>query len=358
MHDVAVLHDVLLAFDADLARVAAGFFRTQRHVVVVFDHFGADESLLEIGVDDAGRLRGLHAADVGPCARLVGAGGEERFEVEQFVGRFDQALDARLFETEIFEEHLPLLVALQLGDVGFGGGGDDEHFGFFVGDGRTDRLGVGVARGGALLIDVADVQHRFVGQQVEVGDQFAVLLLQFDRAGAAALLQHRFVLQQQFDLTFGVLVAAHGRLLLGLAQPVFDRFEVLELQLGVDDTLVAHGVDRAVHMGDVAVVEAAQYVDDGVRVADVGEELVAQSFAFRRAFDQSGDIDDFDGGRNHPLGFVDLGQPDEPPVGDGDYAHVGFDGAKGKVSRLRLRVGQAVEKGRFADVRKTHDATL
>ena len=67
---------------------------------------------------------------------------------------------------------------------------------------------------------------------------------------------------------------------------------------------------------------------------------------------------DFDGGRNHPLGFVDLGQPDEPPVGDGDYAHVGFDGAKGKVSRLRLRVGQAVEKGRFADVRKTHDATL
>ena len=111
-------------------------------------------------------------------------------------------------------------------------------------------------------------------------------------------------------------------------------------------------------MGDVAVVEAGQYVDDGVRVADVGEELVAQSFAFRRAFDQSGDIDDFDGGRNHPLGFVDLGQPDEPPVGDGDYAHVGFDGAKGKVRRLRLRVGQAVEKGRFADVRKTHDATL
>ena len=97
-------------------------------------------------------------------------------------------------------------------------------------------------------------------------------------------------------------------------QPVFDRFEVLELQLGVDDAFVAHGVDRAVHMGDVAVVEAAQYVDDGVRVADVGEELVAQSFAFRRAFDQSGDIDDFDGGRNHPLGFVDLGQLDEPPV--------------------------------------------
>ena len=138
-------------------------------------------------------------------------------ESEQFVGRFDQALDARLFEAEVFEEHLPLLVAFQLGDVGFGGGGDDEHFGFFVGDGRTDRLGVGVARSGALFIDVADVQHRFVGQQVEVGDQFAVLLLQFDRAGAAALLQHRFVLQQQFDLTFGVLVAAHGRLLLGLA---------------------------------------------------------------------------------------------------------------------------------------------
>ena len=56
MHDVAVLHHVLLTLNPDLALVAAGLFGTQRHIVVVLDDFGTDEAPLEIGVDDAGGL--------------------------------------------------------------------------------------------------------------------------------------------------------------------------------------------------------------------------------------------------------------------------------------------------------------
>ena len=41
MHDIPVLHHVLLAFDADAAGVAAGFLRSERHVVVVLDAPGA-----------------------------------------------------------------------------------------------------------------------------------------------------------------------------------------------------------------------------------------------------------------------------------------------------------------------------
>ena len=111
-------------------------------------------------------------------------------------------------------------------------------------------------------------------------------------------------------------------------------------------------------MGDVAVVEAAEHVDDRIRVPDVPEEFVPQPFTFRGALDQSGDIDDLDRGGNHPLGVVDLGQPDQPLVGYGDDAHVGVDGAEGEIGRLCLGVGQAVEEGRFSDVRKTHDAAL
>jgi len=99
-------------------------------------------------------------------------------------------------------------------------------------------------------------------------------------------------------------------------------------------------------------------VDDRVGVADVAEEFVAQPFAFRSAFHQSRDVDDLDRRGDHALGIVDLGQPDQPLVGDRDDAHVGLDGAKGEIRRLRLRVGQAVEKGRFTDVRQTDYAAL
>ncbi len=104
---------------------------------------------------------------------------------------------ARLPEAHVFEEHLPLLVALQFGDVGLGRRCDHEHFGLFVGDGGAHGLGVGVARHGALLVHVADVEHRFVGQQVQVGHQAAVLPVQFDRAGAPALFEGGLVLQEQ-----------------------------------------------------------------------------------------------------------------------------------------------------------------
>ena len=309
-------------------------------------------------MDDAGRLRGLHAARIGPGPGLVGSGGEERFEIEQFVGRFDEPRHARLPEAHVFEEHLPLLVALQFGDVGLGRRRYDQQFGLFVGDGGAHGLCVGVARHGALLVHVADVEHRFVGQQVQVGHQAAVLPVQFDRAGAPALFEGGLVLQEQLHGPLGLLVAARRGGLLRLGESVLDGLEVLELQLGVDDPLVAHGVDRPVHVGDVAVVEAAQDVDDGVRVPDVAEEFVAQSLALRGALDQSGDVHDFDGRGYYAFGVVDFGQPDQPFVGDGDYPHVGFYRAEGKVRRLRLRVRQAVEKGRFSDVRKTHDAAL
>ncbi len=62
MHDVAVLHDVVLAFEPHLAGVARAGLAAAGDVIVVGDGLGADEALLEIGVDDAGRLRRLGAA--------------------------------------------------------------------------------------------------------------------------------------------------------------------------------------------------------------------------------------------------------------------------------------------------------
>ena len=56
-------------------------------------------------------------------------------------------------------------------------------------------------------------------------------------------------------------------------------------------------VDLAGDVDDVVVLEAAHHVGDRVDLADVGEELVAEALALRRAGDEAGDVDELDRGR-------------------------------------------------------------
>jgi hypothetical protein len=54
MHDVAVSDDVLLAFEPELAGARAGL-AVERDIIGIGDGLGANESLLEIGVDHPSR---------------------------------------------------------------------------------------------------------------------------------------------------------------------------------------------------------------------------------------------------------------------------------------------------------------
>jgi hypothetical protein len=89
-------------------------------------------------------------------------------------------------------------------------------------------------------------------------------------------------------------------------QPLFQAVEIGQHQLGLDRLGVAHRIDAAFDMGDVAVLEAAQHMDDGVDLADIGEELVAQPLALRGAAHQAGDVDEFQAGRHDLLRLADL----------------------------------------------------
>src|SRR3546814_18977614 len=79
---------------------------------------------------------------------------------------------------------------------------------------------------------------------------------------------------------------------------------------------------------DVVVLETAQDVDDRVDLADIAEELVAQSFALRRAAHQSRDIDEGELGRDDLLAARDRGELVEPVVGARDIADVRLDRAE------------------------------
>ena len=339
MHDVAVLDDVLLAFDAELAGLADAGLATERNVVVVFDDLGADEAFLEVGVDDAGALRGLAAAHERPGTHLVGSGGEVGLQVEQVVGGAYQSRDAALVKSYLGQELLSLLPCVQLGDFALGLGGDDEHVGILALYGLADGLGVLVAGGGGGVIDVADVEYGLVGEQEELAGKLALVDgVELHRACGLTLVEGVFVGLEDRCLQLGRFVASGLGGLDGAGEAALDGLEVFELQLVVDNLLVADGVDAAVDVGDVVVVEAAQDVQDGVGLAYVGKELVAQALALAGAFDQAGDVDNLYRGGHYRTRLAHLDQLGEALVGNGDDAHVGLDGAEGEVCRLRLGV--------------------
>ena len=96
-------------------------------------------------------------------------------------------------------------------------------------------------------------------------------------------------------------------------------------------------------MGDVAVVEAPEHMDDGIRIPDVGKELVAQTFAPGRALDQTRDVDEFDHGGGEFLGVMLVAQPLEPLVRHGHNADVRVDGAERIVVRRNARICNCIK---------------
>src|SRR5687767_10129739 len=57
VHDVAFAHHVVLALEPHLPRFLGTLLAVARQKVRERDHLRADEATLEVGVDDAGRLR-------------------------------------------------------------------------------------------------------------------------------------------------------------------------------------------------------------------------------------------------------------------------------------------------------------
>ena len=96
-------------------------------------------------------------------------------------------------------------------------------------------------------------------------------------------------------------------------------------------------------------------MEDGVGLADVGEELVAEALAFRRAAHQARDVDHFQIGEDDLLALRELGERGEARVDDRHDADVRLDRAERIVRALRARGGECVEDRRFADVRQSDD---
>jgi hypothetical protein len=102
-------------------------------------------------------------------------------------------------------------------------------------------------------------------------------------------------------------LAAFRRLLdLGL-----HRLEVGEGQLDLEHPEV---LERVVGTGHVGVGEGPQHIDDGVDLADAGEEPVAEPLALAGPLDETADVGELHARRYHALGTAHRGQGVEPLV--------------------------------------------
>src|SRR6185436_12860349 len=123
---VAVAHDVLLALQAQLARFLRALLAAVRDEIIVRRHLRADEAALEVGMDDARRLRRGGAARDGPRAYLLRTRREIGVQAEKRVCGADHAVQAGLRHAKIREEELLVLVG-QVCDLRFDRRRDRHH---------------------------------------------------------------------------------------------------------------------------------------------------------------------------------------------------------------------------------------
>ena len=121
---------------------------------------------------------------------------------------------------------------------------------------------------------------------------------------------------------------------------------------------VRDGVDLARHVNDVVVFEAAHHIHNRIGLADVGQKLVAQTFAGAGTGHQTSDVDKLHDGWHHALGLDDGGQLRQTQIGHLDHTDIGFDGAKRVVFCGNARLGQRIEQGGFTNIGQADDAAF
>ena len=110
-------------------------------------------------------------------------------------------------------------------------------------------------------------------------------------------------------------------------------------------------------MGDVVVRKAAQDMGDRIDFPNMREKLVAEPFAARGTANQSGDVDEFELGRDDFSRLCEPGANREPLVRHRDPPDIGLDRAEWIIRRIgRGGRGERVEQGRFADIRQSDNA--
>ena len=155
MHDVTVLHHVLLAFHPEFSCFLYLLFGLVQKKVFTIEHLCLDEALFEVRMDDTGGLGGLVACMECPRTVFIRAGSKEGTHSQRMVGTADELVQPGFLQPHRLKELALLFLGLQHGNLRFNLAADDHHFrslGF--GDGSYG-LDIFILLYDAVFIDVA-----------------------------------------------------------------------------------------------------------------------------------------------------------------------------------------------------------
>ena len=310
-------------------------------------------------MDLAGSFRCRRALDNGPGAALIRAGRQEGLQAQEVERCLDQAVEAALRLAEVFEEGLGLFF-VELGDLRLDFCRDGDDFRALFGRVFLDLLDVRVlvvSRSDFVLGDVRDVERRLERQEIHLLDELEVILGEVDLACRRALVERGLDAAQDLVLDLRLFVAGL-RDLRELHDALLDDLEVSEAELRLDDVDVAQRVDAALDMRDVRIDEAAHDVCNGIDLADVLEEFIAEALALGRALDEASDVDEAHGGRCRLLRVVEFMQDLEARVWYGDDADIRLDRAEREVRGLCAGFRDGIEKRALADVRQADNTNF
>ena len=325
--------------------------------VAVAQGFGADEAAFEVGVNHACALRGLVACVERPGAAFLFACGKEGAETEDFVTLANDGVEARFLHAEFLEE-FSLVGGFHGGKFFFDLAADHDDFVTVLGGVFLQLVHVGVSGEDIVFLHVCAVEERLCGQEGQIlDDEFHFFAVVHHGAGGLAFLEGVAELFAGGEAGLGFGTTHAGGLGFG-SEALFDRVEVLQDEFGFDDFYVADRIHGTVHVHDVFVIEAADDFHDGFAFTDVGQELVAESFALGSAFYKACDVHEFCNGGNDGFRIVDLDQFVEAAVRHAHHAHVRFDSAERIVGRFGTGIGDGVKDGGLAHVGEAYDTAF
>ena len=175
---------------------------------------------------------------------------------------------------------------------------------------------------------------------MEVGNCFAIELGKCAEWRAVLELSEQLLeigdLRTNFWICLGFFLEAR--------QAPLDSLDICEDELGIDDVDVVFWIDRCfVVADDVAIFKSAHYVHDGVALADIVEEFIAQSFALRRTSYQSRDVNKRDSRRDDLLRMIHIRQNLQALIRNGDDAGIWLDSCKRIICRQNIIICQGVK---------------
>ena len=356
--DISIPDNIFLALRLQFA----GFFRgrgaAQRIEGSEGNDFGFDEPALKVGVDPSRCLGrpGAFLDSPGPGFLLVV--GEEADQVEQPVAFLDHQVQAGLFDAG--KGHIiELFFRGEFVQVGFKPGADLDPCRVPVLGNGPDGLQVRMVFVEVLFPDIGRVDDRLGGQEAHFLVESKIMAVLGSRKGGQRVSPGKVNL----DLPCHFQGGGKALVPLGLAGQLVNfllyLLQVRQDQFQFNNFDIFSWIGNRADMDHVGVFEAAHDMKQGVCIADMAQELVAQPFSLAGAFHQAGDIHEFDGRLNDPVHFGDLRDPVQPGIRDRDHSLVGLDRAEGIIGNFRLLSAcKDIEQGAFPHVGKPDDANL